>query len=154
MHNIYTGTTWSWDKFMQLITGLTNSTHSFKPCDVFIYMYVYMYVCVCVYHCLIYWSVPFDTRIIMLPSFPITSEQDKCRYQFPITAVECFRGWNQTALVKSPFAVPNLIMWSLWHSGKYECIYSVHHLIYRISSTQCAFHTIVWIYGVYFPEQH
>ena len=137
-------------------------------------------VCVCVYHCLIYWSVAFDTRIIMPPSFPITSEQDKCRYQFPITAVECFREWSQTALLKSPFAVPDLIMWGLWHNGKCVCthiyththihiyiyiyiyththththIHIVHHLIYCISSTQCAFHTTVWIYSVYFPEQH
>jgi hypothetical protein len=90
MHIILTGITWSRDKLMQLITGLTSSTHSYKPCDVFIYMYVYMCVCVCVCHCLIYWYVAFDTSIIMPPSFPITSEEDKCRYQFPITAVECF----------------------------------------------------------------
>jgi hypothetical protein len=137
---------------------------AYKPCDVFIHMYVYIYiyiyiyvcvcVCVCVYHCLIYWVVAFDTRIIMPPSFPITSEQDKCRYQFPITAVECFREWNQTALLKSPFAVPDLIMLSLWHSGKYRRMCTVHHLIYCISFTQCAFRTIVWIYSVYFPGQH
>jgi len=170
MHDVLTGTTWSRNTLMQLITGLASSTHSYKPCDVFIYLYA----CVCVFHCLIYWSVAFDTRIIMSPSFPITSEQDKCRYQFPITAVECFREWNQTALLKSPFAAPDLIMWGLWHSGVCVCvcvcvyiyiyiytyiymyiyIYFVHHLIYCISSTQCAFHTIVWMYSVYFPEQH
>ena len=48
MHNILTGTTWSWDKLMQLITGLTSSVHSCKPCDVFIYMYVYTCMCGCV----------------------------------------------------------------------------------------------------------
>jgi hypothetical protein len=48
VRNILTGTTWSRDQLMQLITGLTSSTHSYKRCDVFIYMYVYVCVCIIV----------------------------------------------------------------------------------------------------------
>jgi hypothetical protein len=88
-HNVLTGTTWLREKLMLLVTRLSGSTHSYKPCDMFIYIYVC--VCVCVYHCPIYWSVAFDTRIIMPSSFPIKPELDKCRYQFPIKLAECFR---------------------------------------------------------------
>jgi hypothetical protein len=45
MHDALTGTTWSRDKLMQLITGLTGSSHSYKPCDV---LYTCTRACVCV----------------------------------------------------------------------------------------------------------